>query len=441
MLHESSKPAVLVTDAGRGSAIAIIRSLGRRGYRVIAADFDRRSLGFRSHYTSEKLVYPVPETSPEACIDALHKCAQEHKVDLLIPVTDQIILPLMEARARFEGVCKLALPDASATEIVTNKLKTLQLAEELQVPIPRTRLVHTAQEAAEAASLLGWPVVLKPQVSLLYRHDGGSQLLTVAYAECKERLVEQMQFLEGRCPVLLQEYYGGIGYGVELLMNHGLPLAAFQHHRLREVPINGGASAFRQSVTLDPVLYDYAVRLMAKLNWTGLAMVEFKIGEQGPMLMEINGRVWGSLPLAVHSGMDFPSRLADLYFNGPPPSTQKPASYYRVGVCSRNLELELIWIAKVLLGIRRYAFLPMPKRRQALSALLDLLNPGNKFDIMSFEDPKPGLAEAFRIIRRFLGKFSQLTRFRWSRGNAARLERSDTVTRPLPSCGLTGLRG
>src|SRR6266480_7784298 len=103
MLPEPTKPAVLVTDSGRGSAIAIIRSLGRRGWRVIAADYDRRSLGFRSRYASERLVYPAPETSPQECIDTLYRCVQERKVDLIIPVTDQLILPLMESRAKFDG--------------------------------------------------------------------------------------------------------------------------------------------------------------------------------------------------------------------------------------------------------------------------------------------------------------------------------------------------
>src|SRR5260370_30529959 len=145
--NEPVKPTVLVTDAGRGSAIAIIRSLGRRGWRVVAADFDPRSLGFRSRYTDTGLVYPAPEISPQDCISTLLKADHDGKVDLLIPVTDQIILPLLEARTTFEKVCKLALPDAASQEIVTNKMRTLQLAEELNVRFPRTSLVHTAQEA------------------------------------------------------------------------------------------------------------------------------------------------------------------------------------------------------------------------------------------------------------------------------------------------------
>ena len=41
-----------------------------------------------------------------------------------------------------------------------------------------------------------------------------------------------------------------------------------QHRRLREIPIHGGASALRESVPLDPLLYDYAVKLLEALDWT-----------------------------------------------------------------------------------------------------------------------------------------------------------------------------
>jgi hypothetical protein len=207
----------------------------------------------------------------------------------------------------------------------------------------------------------------------------------------------------------LQEYYPGVGYGVELLLHEGRPLIAFQHKRLREIPIHGGASAFRESVPLDPMLYHYSVRLLQALKWTGLAMVEFKVGATGPKLMEINGRVWGSLPLAVHSGVDFPGRLADLYLNGPPDNGAPPKVGYAVGVRARNLELEMVWIASVLRGRRRYPFLPMPHRREALVALLELLNPAHKFDILSVDDPVPGLVEVFKIIGKFRHKLKEAT--------------------------------
>ena len=74
------------------------------------------------------------------------------------------------------------------------------------------------------------------------------EAFTVCYAENAEQLAKQMARFEGRCNVLLQEYYTGEGHGVELLLDEGRPLAMFQHKRLREIPIHGGASALRESV-------------------------------------------------------------------------------------------------------------------------------------------------------------------------------------------------
>jgi len=407
MLTNASEHTIMVTDAGIGSAIAIIRSLGRRGWRVIPADCDPNSPGFRSRYAQYQLLYPAPETSPRECVTKLLQAARERDVDLIIPVTDAIILPLSEGRARFDGVCKLALPDSDALDVVTNKLKTLQLAGRLGVPAPMTCPVHTTGEALEHARRLGWPVVLKPQESKLYCKQKEIQSFEVSYADNPHQLAEQMQCFEGRCQVLLQEYYQGTGYGVELLMYEGRTLAAFQHKRLREVPINGGASAFRQSVPLDPTLYSHAVRLLKELNWTGLAMVEFKVGKDGPKLMEINGRVWGSLPLAVHCGMDFPARLAELCLYGPPGPEAAPDTSYVVGTRARNLYLEMVWVAQVLFGRRRYPFLSMPSRCHGLKAVVQLLNPAYKFDILSLEDPYPGVKDVFKSIGRFVDKMKQ----------------------------------
>jgi len=405
---KGERPTILVTDAGRGSAIAIIRSLGSKGYHVIAADSDARSPGFRSRYAAERLLYPSPECAPRELAAMLLETARERGVDLIIPVTDGVILPLAEMRARFEGVCAIAMPDPAALEVVTNKLATIELAERVGVPVPRTALVDTAREALDRGPALGWPIVLKPQKSRLYREQAAIEAFTVCYAENPARLAEQMARFEGRCAVLLQEYYRGSGQGVELLMHAGRPLAAFQHRRLREVPVNGGASAFRESVPLDPELYRQSVRLLEALEWTGLAMVEFKVGAAGPWLMEINGRVWGSLPLAVKSGMDFPAHLAELYLYGPPP--QPPTeTRYRVGVQVRNLELDMVWIASVLRGKKRYPFLAMPSRRQGLAALLGLLNPASKFDILSLDDPRPGLAEIVKIFGKFGSKLKEAT--------------------------------
>ncbi len=398
-------PAILVTDANRGSAIAIIRSLGRRGWRVIAADSRPDSLGFHSRFVAGRVVYPDPQVDPPGMVAALLDAVRDHQVDLLVPVTDDVILPLSGAREQFAGACTIAMPERDQLEVVTNKLKTIELAQRLGVPVPATFMVQTVDDVRGLKTSLNWPVVVKPQVSRLYRDQVAVDVLEVTYARDLEHLLAIVRGFEGTCPVLLQEYCHGVGYGVELLAYQGRTLAAFQHRRLREVPVTGGASSFRESVALDPVLYDYSQQLLQALNWTGLAMVEFKVGPHaGPRLMEINGRVWGSLPLAVHSGMDFPARMTELYLSGPPGDAREPDTDYRLGVRSRDLEKDLVWIVKVLAGRQSYPFLPMPPRWRALTALLGLFNPRHRLDVQSLSDPVPGLVEVPKIVRKLVSK-------------------------------------
>jgi predicted ATP-grasp superfamily ATP-dependent carboligase len=381
---------------------------------VVAADELPRSPGFYSRYTSERVRYPPPAEAPEQAVAVLLRAARELSVDLIVPVTDEIILPLSEARAHFAGVCRLALPGTQALATALDKRATLELAEGLDIPVPRTALVANTDEALAAAEDIGWPVVLKPQSSRVYRKEqdpksgeqGKVAAFGVSYAAGPETLTTQVGRLEGRSGVLVQEYCTGTGIGIELLMDRGRPLAAFQHRRVREVPITGGASSYRDSVRLDPVLLDHAVRLLGALDWTGLAMVEFKAGNTGHTLMEVNGRIWGSLPLAVKAGMDFPARLVDLCLNGSSNARVRLDTAYEVGVRSRNLELETMWIGSALRRGRRYPFLEAPSRREALRVALRLLNPADGYDVLSRDDPRPGLAEIAQII----GKLSRKLR-------------------------------
>jgi predicted ATP-grasp superfamily ATP-dependent carboligase len=392
---------VLVTDASRGSAIAFIRSLGRRGVEVVAADHRPRSAGFRSRYAAERMLYPDPARAPDAAIDELLGEAARRRVDLIVPVSDEILLPLSAARERFAGVCALAVPDPDALATVTDKRATVALGQRLGVPTPRTAIAHDVDEALAAAPALGWPVVVKPVASRVYR-DGAVEAFTVAYADGPEALADQVGRLRGRCAALLQEYRAGEGHGVELLADRGRPLAAFQHRRLHEVPITGGASALREGVAIDPVLHGHATRLLEALRWTGLAMVEFRVGPDGPVLMEINGRVWGSLPLAVKSGVDFPLALAELHL-GRRLDPAGPTARVE-GVRSRNLGLELVWIGSVLRRRRRYPFLPAPRRREAVAAALRLAWPRDGFDVLCADDPLPAVAELAAVTGRLARK-------------------------------------
>jgi predicted ATP-grasp superfamily ATP-dependent carboligase len=381
---------VLVTDADDQAALAIIRSLGRAGYTVLAASGVRGAAGFRSRYNQRALLYPRPSRSPLAFVGWMERAVLALEIDLVIPVSDAALLPLASARARLEQHVRLALPDNSAISVATNKRRTVELAARLGIPVPAGRLVREPEEAIQAAQALGYPVVLKPARAYRFGRGGGVDGHHTVYVDSPAALRGQLGRLLGAGGLLMQEYVPGNGVGVEVLARAGEPVYAFQHRRLRELPVTGGASTMRESMELDDQLLDYVRRLLAELRWTGLGMVEFKVGPQGPMLMEINGRPWGSLPLAVTAGADFPRLLAELFLHD---ELIERAAQYRPGVRVRNLELELLWA--LVVGLRRRHY---PPRRAALSVLADLLRPDIGDDFLIADDPLPGLVHVVQLI-------------------------------------------
>jgi hypothetical protein len=84
------------------------------------------------------------------------------------------------------------------------------------------------------------------------------------------------------------------------------------HQRIRENPITGGPSTCARTIHQADLVYA-GKRLLDGLNWNGVAMVEFKRNQEGKIfLMEINPKFWGSLDLAISSGVDFPLLVAEI---------------------------------------------------------------------------------------------------------------------------------
>ena len=127
---------------------------------------------------------------------------------------------------------------------------------------------------------------------------------------------------------------------MEALCHEGRILVALQHQRLHE-PLQGGGAAHRRTVRSEH-LEQAAARLLSALRYTGVAMIEFRAdAEAGAWtLIEINGRFWGSLPLSVAAGVDFPRYLYELLCCG----RREFPREYRLNVYARNWLLDFHWL-------------------------------------------------------------------------------------------------
>ncbi len=308
-----SPPAtVLVTDGEHRAALAVVRSLGRAGHRVIVASSRRHSLAGASRYAARAEVVPDPLADPDGFARAVVEASRRYTADVVLPVTDPALLALLPVRGELSGT----IPFASADIVrrAADKPVVLRLAETLGIHVPRQLTLSRAEDAGEAAlARVTWPLVVKPGRSVNDGTDGPIKL-GVSWARDLDELRAILNALPAAAfPVLLQERIVGPGTGVFLLRWDGRNLARFAHERIREKPPSGGVSVCCISVTPDPPLVAAAEELLAVLDWQGPAMVEFKRDAKTGVayLMEVNGRFWGSLQLAVDAGVDFPRILVE----------------------------------------------------------------------------------------------------------------------------------
>ena len=305
MSSEKKKTRVLITDAEQGRCYTTARSLAQRGFKVtVAGQVGQKNIAFYSKYCNNRILYPSPEENEEAFIEIMARAAKNQHI--LIPLHERTIIPLSRHLNRFGNITRIPIPRYSVLKIALDKAKTLRVAQQVGVPTPHTHFVNELEQLDLLSKDLNYPVVIKLRKEICVPPP------RYTYAYSRKDFVTKYLLMHRKCKYpLVQELILGTGYGFFSLFNEDSePLAFFCHKRIREYPITGGPSTYCTSI-YNPKIIDYGLKILREIKWYGVAMVEFrKDCRDGEFkLMEINPRFWGSLPLAIASGVDFPYLL------------------------------------------------------------------------------------------------------------------------------------
>lgn len=385
---------ILVLDGHSAAALAVTRSAGRAGHWVaVGAKHGIFAAATLSRYCNTALAYPASTDDAGAFVDSILEFVRAHAIDLIIPVTDWTLWPLSVQRDLFAGICRIALPSQRALESVSDKHRTLELAESLGIGVPRTRLVESVDDSTPYSDQWGdirFPVVVKDRYSVRWKKDKavfGSVAYAYSDAELRDRVGERVR---AAGDVLLQEFVPGVGIGFSCFVAGGNAFLPFQWQRIREVDPRGSGSSARKSIPLDPALVSSSVRLIIEMGFEGIAMVEYKKTVDGRfILMEINGRPWGSIGLPVACGIDYPLHLIDWCLQGTLPP-QKIA--YRENVTCRRLVGELTHLSNIRAGRPPNWPGAYPNFWSSLATMAVPWRPGMCYDDLWLSDSRPGIA-------------------------------------------------
>ena len=378
--------------------LATVRSLGRQGIEVHAAPFDFRAPALSSKYIAAVHDVPPWMGNGEAWRDAMRKLLTTQGFDFVIPCDERNLLPLHHRMAEFEGLARFAIPNRRAIDVLFDKHETRELAEAVGVPIARGRLARPNENARAVLAELGAPVVVKPRRS--YTIEGLAKRGRVHLTSDTAQLAQLLQDAEPDS-LLLESCFDGDGLGLSVLAHEGRLLQAFEHRRVHE---RSGSSFYRVSAAPTPDLVQACAAMAAAIAFTGVAMFEFKRNPAGAWIMlEVNARPWGSLPLPVALGVDFPYRWYRLLVDG----IETPPVPYQVGIFGRNLIPDLM---SALADVESH---PTPLHKagafaQRVAGIRRILINAERQDVFVRDDPAPAQAELAAIVRGSVARVSRL---------------------------------
>jgi predicted ATP-grasp superfamily ATP-dependent carboligase len=389
-VNERSGPgaALIVAGLGDRGALAGARALAGYGWRVGVASqgVAGGGLAASSRAVSARHRVPPPQPDLDAFVAAVRSAVDEGAYEVVFSGgVDAETMALSLRRAELGAL----VPFPAHERVVTafDKLHLAEAAASVGMGSP-----VTGRATAAELDRVPFPAIVKARHHAPLTGLGGPSWIQATICRTREEAMQRSAEIrsEGAEPIV-QELVGGSLIACAAIAADSSIVARAQQVAERTYPPRSGVSSRARTVAPDASLWDRVSALLALLQWSGLVELQFILSpSRGPVLIDFNGRFYGSMTLACAAGVNLPAIWAATATGRPLPGGREA----RPGVRYQWLEGDLrrAWI----------------ERRGGLAA--DLLEtaraavPPTVHSVWRTRDPKPAAYLAGVTLRRALGR-------------------------------------
>lgn len=379
------------------TGLGIARSLGEHGIPVVGLTAQR---GFYGNYTryAKAVFSPDSRHEPEALLTHLVRIGQQQEQQgIIFPTRDDDLIFLDRFRSELAPYFIPAIPQSSVLHDCLDKWRTYSWAQRAAVATPKCWMIEGEQDLRRSLHDLTYPCVLKPVSAHHWRKAnnwevvGGRKAVPV-FSE-RQLLAEYGATSRADERVLLQEMIPGDDKCLLItacyLDQRSNWVAGFNTQKLVQAPEGFGTGCIVQAAERTE-LFEPALRLLQKMQFTGIAEVEFKWHEAKScyQLIEVNPRPWDQHRLGKTCGTDLVYLAYCEHAGLPLPAVTKRASAVK-------------WVAEdtFFLTALQMAW----KRDPKLASLFRLARGKRIYAIWSAKDPLPLVAYLLRFIPTLIG--------------------------------------
>ena len=297
--------------------LGIVRSLGRRGVPVVVID-DEFSISRYSRYTTRYLRVPNLRDEQKT-VDTVLEVGQRLGLEgwVLYPTMEQTVAAFSRYRSQLTEFFRVPTPDWNTVQWAWDKRNTYRLAQELDIPSPKTWYPKNLGELEQIEDT-DFPLAIKPAIK---EHFIYATKVKAWRADTRKELVERFEqatALVGPGETMIQELIPGDSrqqFAYCAFFKEGQAIGSMVAQRRRQHPPEfGRASTFVETID-QPLLENLSERFLRAINYYGLVELEYKLDPRDGRykLLDVNARTWGYHSLGQRAGVDFPYLLfADL---------------------------------------------------------------------------------------------------------------------------------
>lgn len=376
--------AVLVPTGRQMKSYGCLRSLNQRGIHTIVASEHDRIPHFSSRYCSERARLASPTRDLLAYKDDLLEIASRPGVETVMPVREFDVYLFAKYRDEFTDHVSLLAPPLDTLQRGHDRLALATEAAKAGVPRAETQRLSAFESWDTDA-------VIKPRYNLLTDEYVDSQsprsavevknvrFLPAGETPSYEAIRDEMQH-----DPIVQEFVPEADKHLYCaLWEHGEPRAEYQHRQIRKNSWVGGGGVYRRSIH-SAAVGDVARDLLEYLEWHGFVCIEYVKDERTGewTFLEINPRLWQSLPEAIRAGVDFPY----YYWLCTQGNSERIDAQYEDGLACHNSYGELAH----LMSVRRddSPFLDRPSFAGTLWEILTSCLANPRFEYIRADDPR-----------------------------------------------------
>jgi predicted ATP-grasp superfamily ATP-dependent carboligase len=217
-----------------------------------------------------------------------------------VPGVDAATIAVASRREQLDPHVRIGLPPIDVVLRCLDKPSVLAAAESAGIPPPPSATCDGEEEALEAASGFGFPVVVKPIRSLA---DGRMQ--TTQWASNESALRALLPSF-GR-PFTVQRCETGAVHSLSGVVHDGELLALCASRDERMWPPRGGFTSASTTIEPPPETVLRLRALLSELGWQGIFQLELVETREGLATIDFNPRPYGSLALAIAAGANLPA--------------------------------------------------------------------------------------------------------------------------------------